>query len=106
MSVTVRTESFETFLGASQVVVLGKIIESPIGVLDPKLGVRTHHTIEVEQYVKGEGHDEITVVTLGGKYWKDTDQGRKLYEGTSEIHRLVIFRGLLKEAEGGWMTRI
>ena len=30
----------------------------------------------------------------------------ELYEGTSEIHRLVIFRGLLNEARNGWMAKV
>lgn len=30
----------------------------------------------------------------------------ELYEGTSEIHRLVIFRGLLNEAQNGWMAKV
>ncbi len=30
----------------------------------------------------------------------------EIYEGTSEIHRLVIARGLLKEAENNWMSSI
>ena len=30
----------------------------------------------------------------------------EIYEGTSEIHRLVIFRGLMNEAEKGWTTRV
>ncbi|MCH7665871.1 MAG: metalloregulator ArsR/SmtB family transcription factor [Acidobacteria bacterium] len=30
----------------------------------------------------------------------------ELYEGTSEIHRLVIFRGLLNEAQDGWMAKV
>ena len=77
-SVIVITMSFEEVLGGSDLVVLGKIIESPeIGVADPELGVRRQHTILVEQYVKGEGTNEITVITAGGKYWKE---GR-LYEG-------------------------
>ena len=30
----------------------------------------------------------------------------ELYEGTSEIHRLVIFRGLLNEAQAEWMAKV
>lgn len=30
----------------------------------------------------------------------------EIYEGTSEIHRLVIARGLMKEAENNWMSTI
>lgn len=30
----------------------------------------------------------------------------ELYEGTSEINRLVIFRGLMQEAENGWMATV
>ncbi len=30
----------------------------------------------------------------------------ELYEGTSEIHRLVIFRGLLDQSENNWMTTV
>jgi butyryl-CoA dehydrogenase len=30
----------------------------------------------------------------------------EIYEGTSEIHRLVIFRGLMNEAEQGWTAKV
>ena len=84
-SVIVNRMSFEDALSGSDLVVLGKVVESPeIGVFDPEIGVRRQHTIWVKQYIKGEGPDEITVITAGGKFWKDTDEGRKLYEGSSD----------------------
>ena len=82
--VVARQMSFEEVLRGSDAVVVGTVSESAeFAQTHPKLGVIRNHTIQVEQYVKGDGPEEIVVVTRGGKYWADTPEGKRLREAVS-----------------------
>src|SRR5438876_8539200 len=67
---SVRQRSFEEVTVQASVVVLGRVVETPeLGVYDKS----THHVygrnrVQVEEYLKGQGPQEIQVLTFGGEF--------------------------------------
>ena len=75
-SSVVQQFSFEEAVSGADLVVLGRVVETPdLAIRDSKRRINTHHTFEVEEYIKGNGPHELTVVTTGGKYWAETENG-------------------------------
>jgi hypothetical protein len=57
--------SFEDAVRSSDIIIVGRVLESPgAAALRGNLGMR--HLIEVEQYVKGRGPSELSLLTFNG----------------------------------------
>src|SRR4029453_5549077 len=54
--------------------------------------------------IQGVGGDGYTKEFPAERYYRDA-KVTEIYEGTSEIQRLVIARALLGDARGGWGAR-
>jgi len=77
--------SFEQAAWYSEVVVLGMVVEIPeFAVEVAQSGVVRRNRVRVEQYLKGHGPDEIAVITLGGKFVRETADGRVVREASTD----------------------
>ena len=84
-----RHLSFEEAVNGAELVVLGRVAVTPdLATLKADRRVNTHHVFKVEEYIKGDGPDELMVVTIGGKYWAETEKGPVLREAISTSPQL------------------
>lgn len=75
---TVTPMSFEETTSGADIVVLGTIVEKPLTVQSAQAGAHvTPNLVKVDEYLKGDGPERITVFTPGGTYLIKTDLGEE-----------------------------